>query len=615
MSRPLAETRPGAARARAAGARGALPAEPSRLDSAAAGRAALAAWAALVALAGARAALAFAPSTWAWSLALLRFLPPVPGWGLWALSAVTLLPAVARLAAPAGARLGDAAARAPALAAAAWAAGGAALAWSLPDRAGFVGDFLLRENTLATQGVSLAEWYPQALPLDLAIHHHFARALMLATGATAADAGRLIGAGDAALMGWLAALFARELALRGAASFAASAAVFGTGALTLFTGYNKAFAEMTLLVAAIGILGLGAARTGRGLVPLLAVAAAGLTLHRSALGVLPALALACGWALRAGGRAALRRPATWVALALPIVSLAFMVPRIVHIVRHVDPIHFTPAEPGRSALASAFAGARPADMLNLIVMLAPLAPVALAAAFALGPALRRREVALLVALAAPFVALIPFLHAQQGLFRDWDDFAAGGMGATLLSAWILAETLRAARARSWLAVPLALAALAPSAQWLVHHTQPERALARVRAFVEEPPSRTSFERAMTWQYLGMTYLAMHRGPEAADAYAHAAELLPSPYILRQLGIAQSLARRYGSAVRTFRTLLERVPGDITALRGLMLMSLPGHDTAQARAAAESLLRVSPRDPQAMELLRQLERGIGNARPR
>jgi cytochrome c-type biogenesis protein CcmH/NrfG len=110
----------------------------------------------------------------------------------------------------------------------------------------------------------------------------------------------------------------------------------------------------------------------------------------------------------------------------------------------------------------------------------------------------------------------------------------------------------------------------------------------------------------------MTYLARSRAAEAADAYEHAAELLSSPHILRQWGLAESLAGHHEPARAVFRTLLERVPGDVIALRGLMLMSLPLHDSTQARAAAESLLRVAPDDPQARELLRQLERGIGNA---
>ena len=615
MARPAPERRAArhTGRGRVPGAGAEPPRQRPGLDPAAADRAAVAAWTALVLLAAARALLASAPFTWGWSLSLLRFLPPIPGWMLWTAAAATLVPAVARRALPAAARLGDALSRSPWLSAAAWGAGGALLAWLLPDRAGFVGDFLLRENTLDTQGVVVADWYPQALPLDLAIHHHLARELMLATGATAGDAGRMIGAFDAGVLGVLAARFPVEIGLRGAPALLAASGVFWTGALTLFTGYNKAFAEMTLLVAAVGTFSVRVARTGRGLVPLLLAASVGFALHRSALGIVPAVALACFWALRSRGGELLRRASTWIALSVPAISLALMVPRIVHIVRNVDPIHFTPAEPGQSVLSAAFGGARPADMMNLIAMLAPLAPAALAALLALGaPAWRRRELAVLALLAVPFVALMPFVHAQQGLFRDWDDFAAAGMGLALLSSWLLAETVLASATRAWLAVPLCLAAAVPSVQWLAHHTSPERSLARVRAFVTEAPSRTWFERAMTWQYVGMTCLARSQTAEAADAYGHAAELLSSPHILRQWGLAESLAGHHERARGVFRTLLSRVPGDPIALRGLMLMSLPLHDSTQARAAAESLLRVAPGDRQAAELLRQLEVGIGNA---
>jgi hypothetical protein len=92
---------------------------------------------------------------------------------------------------------------------------------------------------------------------------------MLTTGVDPAAAGRLIGAFDGALLGWLAVRFARELELRGAAALVAASGVFWVGALTLFTGYNKAFAEMALVIAAVGTFGLRAARSGRGLVPLL----------------------------------------------------------------------------------------------------------------------------------------------------------------------------------------------------------------------------------------------------------------------------------------------------------------------------------------------------------
>ena len=65
-----------------------------------AGRAALVIWLGLIALAVARAAYAFDPSMWGWGFDLVRFVAPGPAWTLWALSAITLIPPVARWSIP-----------------------------------------------------------------------------------------------------------------------------------------------------------------------------------------------------------------------------------------------------------------------------------------------------------------------------------------------------------------------------------------------------------------------------------------------------------------------------------------------------------------------------------
>src|SRR5439155_21155772 len=128
-------------------------------------RAAIALWAVLVALAATRAALGVGSGTWLWSLILHRFLSPVLGWGLWLVAALALVPPLARRVTPRLARWGDAITRHPMGATVAWALGAAALAWLLPDRVRFVGDFLLRQRTVEVveqPGVL----FPQALPLD-----------------------------------------------------------------------------------------------------------------------------------------------------------------------------------------------------------------------------------------------------------------------------------------------------------------------------------------------------------------------------------------------------------------------------------------------------------------
>src|SRR5262249_33118783 len=180
------------------------------------------------------------------------------------------------------------------------------------------------------------------------------------------------------LLAALACAFARGLALRGAAALAAASVVFSGGTLCMFTGFSKAFAEMVLLVAAIGLFGLRAVRDGRGLLPLAVAMASGLTLPRSALGLVPAagLAFAWGWRRRATGRGrgASGPPAQAAAIAAAAVALAalmVMLPRIVSTMLRWDAVHFAPAEVRAQGgmLRAAFAGTRPADMLGLVTAL------------------------------------------------------------------------------------------------------------------------------------------------------------------------------------------------------------------------------------------------------
>src|SRR5258706_3072342 len=174
--------------------------------------------------------------------------------------------------------------------------------------------------------------------------------------------------------------------------------------------------------------------------------ALGAVLHRSAFGLLPAAAVAWAMWLRARGAGALRRPLALVALLLPVVVMAIMVPRIVADVRRWDVVHFAPAElrTGGGPLRAAFADGRPLDLLNLVLVLSPLAIPALIAALAAGPRrLLAREVAPLLALALPFVLVGPFIHPVQGLFRDWDDYAVAAVTLSLLAAYAVGEVLRA----------------------------------------------------------------------------------------------------------------------------------------------------------------------------
>ena len=587
--------------------------EPAPAPQAAAGRAALALWVTLALLLVARLALAFVPTMWFWGLNVQRFLAPVWAWAPWAVAALALVPPLSRPLAPAFARLGHELLRPRGAAVAAVLA--ALLVLAFPDRVRFVGDFLLRQGTVEQAGQP-AVLFPQALPLDVLLHYQLPSALVARGGVDANGAARALGALEAALLAALACAFAEALALRGGAAVAAASVVFFGGTLGMFTGFSKAFAEMVLLVAATGVFGLRAVREGRGLLPLAIALALGLTLHRSALGLLPAGALAFLW----GWRGERSRPLRIAAAVVAGGALAVMLPRIVATMLRWDAIHLAPPEVKEQGgmLRAAFAGARPADMLGLVTALSPLALAIPPLALLLGriPA-RGREIALLAALAAPFVLSVPLLHPAQGFYRDWDDFAAMGQSLALVTAWLVGETLRAAPARAWLAAPAALGVAAAALQWLAHYADIDRGLARVEAFMTGPPRRADAERGKTWDYLGIRNLRIadaaargdpqrERWEAAALAFSHAAETSPSPRILLEWGTAELRLRNWEGAREIFRRVTSLSPEEAHAWSGIAVASMELGDRGEARRAAETLLKLRPGDPFGVHTLEQLD---------
>jgi tetratricopeptide (TPR) repeat protein len=591
--------RPPAERARSVAAPAPVPAE-------AAERAVwmLAAMAALLALA--RGALALAPTMWLWGLNVLAFVAPVPGWALWALSALALVPPLARRVLPTLARAGDAIADRPALAPVALGAFLAGVALALPDRIQLVGDYLLRVGTARGQ-IPTDTVFPQALPLDLALHYTVPSRLALAFGGDPNDVSRAIGALEAGLFGALAVAFARALRLRGAPAAAAAALVAFGGALGMFTGFAKVFSELCLATATFALLGIRVVRDGRGLLPLSLAVSAALLLHRSALGFLPPLVLVWALWLRAhGAGGAWRRPQALAAFGLPWLTLALMLPRIRAAIASTDRFHFT--RNGADLphlLGAAFGPLHLVDLGNLLLLLSPLAPAVLLAV-PLAPALRRRpECAVLLALLAPFVGLLLFVHPRQGQFRDWDVFTAAGVAVSLIAAWLAGEALRGSPRHAWLAAALVICALAPALQWLMHNHDMRRGMARVEAYLAGPPVRGSEERALLHNFLALRHEAINQLDAAAESYARAAELAPSPRILMEWSMAESSRGNYAGAQRILEDLVTRAPDMIMAWSGLAYVSWKMGDTAECRRAAENALRIKPDLQQPRDLLQRL----------
>ncbi len=560
-------------------------------------------FATLAALAIARAVLTLVPTMWVWSLNLHRFLGPGLAWGPWLIATAALYPAVSRRAVPALARFGDALADRPALSGWIMAALAAAVVVIFPDRTRFVGDFLLRQGTVE-QGGAPAQLFPQALPLDVFLHYLLPRTLTEAGVLDANGAARLLGACEAAALAALAGAFARTLALRGVPAALAAAVLLCGGYLGMFTGFGKAFAELVLVVAALGVFGLGAVRDGRGLLRLGLVFAAGLTLHRSALATLPAVALAWWLGMRGRERGAWRDPHALLALAVPLGALAVMLPRIVTLMRRWDVLHVAPPEVQAAGgpLLAAFAGARLPDMLNLIAFLSPLSLAVVPMLVASRSARPRgRELALLAALALPMVLTLPFIHPAQGLYRDWDDFAAMGAGLSVVAAWLVAETLRAAPRFAWLGVAAALAAAVPALQWTTHWADPDRGLARVEAIMREPPTRTLNERSSTWDYLGIRHLRLGRLDAAAAAFTRSSEAAPSPRVLLELGFAERARGDLRGALAAYRRILERDSTHVVAWEMCGRTAAQMGDTLAVRQAAAALVRLDPGNRVALEL--------------
>ncbi|HUK64154.1 MAG TPA: tetratricopeptide repeat protein, partial [Dongiaceae bacterium] len=488
--------------------------------------------------------------------------------------------------------------------------------------------------------------FPQALPLDVLLHVNVP-GWLLANGFTDANgAARVLGVVEIALFAWLALRLARVLGTRGGAAFACVTTAFFGGYLCMFTGFGKAFAELCLLVAWTAVSGLDLVRRGRGAVSLGLAVAIAATLHRSGLGLVPAAAFAwvAGW--RAHGAAPRTRRVLMLSLVAPVVSLAVMVPRIVAIVRQWDSVHFRPHEVVRAGgvLAATFAGTRAADILNLLVMLSPLVLVLLtvlpfvlvtrhvAPRPAIAPARRGARAApattsnrgaepvFLALLALPFVAMMPFIHPAQGLFRDWDDFCATGVAISMLTAWTLAGLLRQRPARGWLAVTIAAGVAIPTLQWLEAQRDLTRGLARVRAFVAETPRRTDDERGKTWDFLGIRHVRLgneaasaHRDDDAhrqyqtaADALSHAAETVPSPRILQEWGLAAALAGDYPTARDVYHRLLEKDPDNAYVRMSLAAVDMNLSDLAGAKTAGERVLALEPGNRDAHQLLHDIE---------
>src|SRR5580765_1075560 len=569
-------------------------------------------WWALAALLLLRALLAFVPWMGFWGLSVQRFLSPLAAWLPWTLAAAALAAPLARIALPSWQRWGETLRARTLLALTTAAVLAAALVWLLPDRVRWVGDSLLRLG-----GVKIERppevLSPQALPLDIWLHYQLPQMLVARHWLDPDAAVRSLGALEAGLLAALAGAFALALETSAAGRAAAMAAAFFGGALCLMTGESKAFAEVVLAVAATGALGLRALRGNRWALPALGgVIAVAALAHRQALGLIPAWLLVCAVRLAMARRERSAVWPAWIALALPAAVLIPLAGKLWRTLAGYDlPRNFLPADGG--GLGPVFSATRLLDLASALLMLAPLCPLILllwparktpGAARAPGAHEPGIEWIFLLVLAGPFLLAALLARPPQGLIRDWDGLGAAGAALSLLAAWLVARTLRGGT-RAWLAVPVSLVAATSALAWLLHFHDAPRAIARVEALLHEPPSRAPAERSRAWEFVAWHEFQREQWDAAAQAFDSASALGPSPRMLAQWAMAETMRKNYPQARALYQRAVERDSNLTVGWTGVAVAAIWYEDLADCERAARQLERLAPNDPKTMEILAYL----------
>jgi len=556
------------------------------------------------------------PGAWLWGFHELRYLP-VWAWLLWAVAAAAIF------VTPKSARSDRRSMRTYVIAAV---LATVVLVLVLPDRVQFVGDFLLRQGT-SEESLPPSALFPQALPLDIFLHVALPTWINQNMHAAPAVASRILDALEAGALVLLGFAFARRGGLKGKEALACAVLVSWGGLLALFTGYSKAFTEMSLLIVVCAISGVDALRGDRrGYFYLCLAVGAGFAIHRSAVGFLPALAYVSWYALRTApvakpqrGKKDKAKPAmvpSWLPLLLPVVALALALPKMIMSATKLDTAHFAARGEGfGSVVRDLAAPMHLLDLFNLLIFLMPLVALLLVPApreGRPGPWSKREWIYLMV-LGAPFWVIALVLRPAQGIPRDFDVFAPAGVA--------LAVVVAARMARVWFVAPSAArfsgaviaGAVVPVLLTLWLSAELTRGLVRVNALADGPPVRSESERGLWRQYLGARYHRAKHYKEATAEFAQAALLAPSPNILASWGVSARWAGDRESEERAFTILLQRAPADRIEMRAagytaLARIAYERGEIEKAKSLLTQALQLDPQDPDARGLAARIVAG-------
>src|SRR5215831_2583098 len=243
--------------------------------------------------------------------------------------------------------------------------------YALPDRAGFVGDYLLRRGAVLAGNYTKA--FPQSLPLD----RLFQSVVVPWLGASPQDAAlrgaRLLGLTSGAIMALLSVRSIDWPVPRSRFTALISLGLAGGGYVCVLTGYARDWTEMLPLVLALLWLLRTRVMERRRLSPAPEFLLAGiLLLHRSGLFLVPAYVLATYKHPLTSRGTARQREAWLLGVGALVLVAAISATRYVHIVAAFDLSRHAPwatvAGAPRPPIADPHAMW---DILNAVVLLAP----------------------------------------------------------------------------------------------------------------------------------------------------------------------------------------------------------------------------------------------------
>jgi len=470
-----------------------------------------------------------------------------------------------------------------------------ALVLALPDRARFIGDYLLR------RGAVLAGTYPGTFPQSLWLDRFVQGELVPWLGGRSED-GNLPGARWLGLAACVATtVIAASAVDRSERSrpgsrwlLMASACLAAGGYLCVFTGYARDVVEVLplSLLLLVSLHQRVRERRGRSPVPELALSAL-LALHRTALCLVPAYLVAslgrsrAGTAASRGGAPARAGVLSRAALAALVVTALAMAPTLLRVLITFDLPRHAPWLSAAGGAPPPIADARSLwDLLNVLLMLAPAAPLAWLGVAGAG---RPRERSFLLAAGLGWTVPALLLRPQQGPFRDYDVYAGLALAWSYVAVAGLWQVARRGRRAGRALVALSLVStLQASLGLLLVSNDVAATEARVRHALTLADPRRPGEAANMNYYLGLNAERRGEWPAAARAFRAAAELSPSPVRLIDAGRAAAYAHDWKACEDCFAGLVARDSTSINGWCGLAGAQRSRGDTLGAARAEQRL---------------------------